>query len=138
ADQTKVTLGGGDLDAQTAAWFSAFCDGMSPLTEGMAALMPSSTSDPAQMQESAVTYFNSIGDAMTDTANKLESLPPPTFDQGDEVASQLVSGMSEAGPAFKEAATKIAAADVSSQEDLSAAMSEVTSTLGSTMDTVNL
>ncbi len=126
--QATVTIGG-DVDAQTAAWFSAFCTGMAPLGEIGSIADPSKLTDPAAMRKSYSDYLKTFGQAMIDTAAKVKPLPPPTFDKGAEIAGKLVTGLGQAGPVLKASADALAKADITSPEQLQAAVSAAMSSM---------
>lgn len=80
------------------------------------------TGDPVKGQETIAGIFNQIGDNFAKTAADLSALPPPSIDNGAEVSTKLIDALTKAGPAFKEAGAKIAAAKVTTKEELAAAV----------------
>ncbi|SDO90121.1 hypothetical protein SAMN04515671_2300 [Nakamurella panacisegetis] len=131
APTTTVGDNSSSLDAQTSAWFSAFCTGFTPvvdLTSDPSSLASSAT-DLAKAQKALVDFYSKLGSAFTDTADKLKGLPAPTFNGGPEFASKVVIALTKAGPAFTTEAKKLAAIDVS--KDPSALSSALTGLSGS-------
>jgi hypothetical protein len=84
------------------------------------------------------TMYGKMGDAFTNTASKLSSTPPPTFDKGPELASKFIQAMSKAGPALKDAAGKISSADVTDGASLQQAMQQASGALSQSMDGLDL
>jgi hypothetical protein len=129
-DQSTITVGG-NVDAQTANWFGAFCTGMSPLITAMqGGAIPTGGTD---MQSTMVKEFTTLGDAMTNTANILKPLPPPTFTNGGQFASDVVASLSQAGPQMKSAAADIKAVDPSNPTALQAAIEKAGTALSTSM-----
>ncbi|MDQ6659177.1 MAG: hypothetical protein M3Z00_13320 [Actinomycetota bacterium] len=111
----KQTIGGGaQVDADTLTWFTVYCGGMSPVTNGASA-MPSinPSAGPDAMKKSIGTLYKTFGDAMTNTATKLKDLPPPSFSGGDKFATTSVAALSSLGKIFEDGAAKIQAASPS-------------------------
>lgn len=138
SEQSTITVGGGGLDGQSAAWFSTFCTGMAPLAQLGDTMANVDPSDPKKMRDSFVSYFNTLGDAMITTSDRLKSTPPPTFDRGPEIAGKIVTALGKAGPALKQSASKLAAADVSDQESLTQAMDSATQAMDAEMSDLSL
>jgi hypothetical protein len=137
-EQSTITVGGGDLDAQSAAWFNTFCAGMAPLAELDDTMTTVDPNDPQKMRDSYVSYFNTLGDAMINTSDRLKSTPPPTFDKGPEIADKIVTALGKAGPAIKESATKLESADITDAASLTEAMDSASQTMSSQMDDLSL
>lgn len=138
--ETTVTVGSGGLDGQSANWFSTMCTGLAPMADigtkmGDAA---SPTADPKAAQQSFVDYFNQLGDAFTDTATKLASTPPPTFDKGPEIAGKIVQALGAAGPALKNSASQLAAAKVTDAASLSTAIEAASASMQTQMQALSL
>jgi hypothetical protein len=122
---------GGSVDAQTANWFGAFCTGMSPLITAMqGGAVPTGGTD---MQSTMVKEFDTLGDAMTNTANILKPLPPPTFSNGGQFASDVVASLSQAGPQMKAAAADIKAVAAGDTAGLQAAIEKASTAMSSSM-----
>ncbi len=79
------------VDAETAAWFETFCGGLAPFGE------LASGNVNAETPEELGTLLGTIGQAFTDTGAELETLPPPTFSGGAELATTLQTNMKEGG-----------------------------------------
>ncbi len=128
---TTITAGG-DIEGQSAAWFSAFCTGLGPVFTTMMNMDPSATG--AAKQQTYVTNFNAMGDAFTAAAKTLGALPPPTFDNGDKLASTMVQTLASAGPVMKQAAEDIAAADATDEQALDAAIAKANEQTSGVLD----
>lgn len=147
ASSTAVTVDG-EIDAQSAAWFGAVCDGVAPMLEAvfgaMGTMMSGATGsgDEAttakQLQATLVDTFNKASGAMTEAADKLSSMPPPSIDHGDEIAAEAAAGLAKAGPAMKQIADALSKATVTSMDDLSAAMQQANDAMGSDLDDLSL
>jgi hypothetical protein len=126
-----TTIGNGGLDAQSAAWFDAFCTGMSPLSDASSAMAGAGGSDPKSQLTASVAAFNSIADAFTNTANKLKDLPPPTFEHGAEIASKIVTGLATTGPQIKAAAQTLSQVQATDEAGVQTAIEAAAGTLES-------
>ncbi len=115
----------GTLDGATALWFKTFCGGLSPAVSGMSDQLGAAMadSDPTKGQKAIADIFNQLGDNFAKTATDLTALPPPSIDKGQEVSAKLIGALAKAAPAFKEAGAKIAAAKVTTKEELAVAVS---------------
>ncbi len=105
-----TTVGGTSraLDAQSTAWFTAFCGGMSPVLE-LSQSVGSAGTGSAAAQKKVVTLFGTLGSSLTRTAATLKSLPPPTFTGGPAFATKVITAFGASGPAITNEAKKIAA-----------------------------
>lgn len=115
-----TTVGGdvsGGLDADSVAWFDAFCSGIGS-TMNMDSMANQTSTDPADMQKAMAEALSTSGKAATDTAATLEGLPAPGFDGGADFATKSVAGLKELGQAFSTAAEKSAAGDQSALEEI--------------------
>ncbi len=85
-----------DLDAETQAWFAAFCTGLDPVVQ-----LAQSGFDPGSLAETdlptAIAGLTTAGAAFTATGAALGALPAPTFDGGPEVANTVVQGLNQGG-----------------------------------------
>lgn len=148
SDETTAVTLEGDIDAQSAAWFGAVCEGVSPMIDAvfgaMGAMMSGATGsgDEAaaaqQAQATLVESFNKAADAMTAAGSKLSSLPPPTIDHGEEIAAEAAAGLAKAGPALKQVADSLSKATVTSMDDLSAVMQQANDAVESDLDSLSL
>lgn len=98
-----------NLDDQTTTWFDALCTGLEPVAAAGTAISGGDSAEPKEQLSTAVDGFNAIGDALSATAKTLAPLPPPTIDGGARIASGIVSALTAAGPAVKQAASTLAA-----------------------------
>lgn len=110
-----TTVGGGttSLDAQSTAWFETLCTGVSPLAD-LEQTMKSVSS--GQELGSAMT---TVGTAFTDTAAKLADQPAPTFEGGEDLASNTQTAMQTFGQTFQDfgaRAAKITNDDTAGQQ----------------------
>lgn len=134
-DQSTITVGG-NVDAQTATWFSAFCSGMSPMLDAaQGSVVP--TGAGADLQATMVKEFSTLGDAMTNTANALKPLPPPTFSNGTQFATDVVNSLSQAGPLLKSAAATVQAVSPTDMSGLETAIAKASESLSSSMSTLS-
>lgn len=134
SEQSTITVGG-NVDAQTGTWFSAFCTGMSPLLDAVSGgAVPTGGAD---MQSTMVKEFGTLGDAMTNTANALKPLPPPTFANGQQFATDVVTSLSQAGPEMKTAASDIQAVDPTDASALEAAIEKAGDTLQNSLSALD-
>jgi hypothetical protein len=92
-----------DLDAQTTTWFTTLCEGVAPTLSDVQTKAQSATT-PQQLSAALTTF----GSGLTDTATKLKSTPPPTFDSGAAFADEATSGLAESGPKLTALAQKVA------------------------------
>ena len=138
ADSATITVGG-NVDAQTANWFSTFCSGVGPTISAFDNSESDLTdqSDPTKMQQSLYTAFGKFGQALTDTAAKLKNTPPPTFANGAQFASDFVQAMSSVGPKMVTAAQKIQAADTSDPDKFESVVEDALSGVGDDMDSLD-
>src|SRR5699024_4856432 len=79
--------------------------------------------DPQATKQQMVTSLRQASKAITDTADKLGSLPPPTFDHGEEAAKASVAQMKESAKQMKKAADQLDAATVTDMASLGQVMS---------------
>lgn len=136
SDVTTTIGANGNLDAQTTAWFTTFCTGLGPvldLGDKTSEWSSQIASDPAAGMKAAGDYFVVIGKSFTDTAASLKSTPPPTFQDGAEVAGKIVAGMEKAGPIFTQAGQKLAALNPTDQAGAAAAMQELQTSMTNAM-----
>jgi hypothetical protein len=111
---------------------------MAPLADLDNTMTNVDPTDPKKMQDSYVSYFDKLGDAMINTSAQLKSTPPPTFDKGPEIAQKIVTALGKAGPAVKESASKLAAADITDADSLTQAMAGVSQAMDSEMGDLSL
>lgn len=142
SSSTTVTVSG-DLDAQSAAWFSTVCTGMTPLIEQVFTLMGSAMGagadpDPAKMQKELVGTLSGMSSTLSDAARSIGAMPPPTVANGTELAAKIVEALKTTAPKMKEAADRLAAAKVSNAEQLEQAMGSIETLMGSGMDGLSL
>jgi hypothetical protein len=99
SSSAATTTVGGDtteLDAQTTAWFNTLCKGLSPFADMTAGNLNVTST------EELSALMTSVGEAFTETGAELEQLPPPTFEGGAQVASELQSALQQGGQIFKD------------------------------------
>lgn len=145
---STVTLSG-DLDAQTAAWFTTFCTGLSePMTAMIGAMMGAafaglSTGDddtgttqatPEQLRTAIVTSMNQFVSALEGTAGELSDMPPPTIKGGEALAKSVVDSGQLVGAAYQQMIDELSNADVSSMDAFSAAMQKIMADAEDTVD----
>ena len=97
-----TTVGGGatTLDAQSTAWFETMCTGVAPLAN-----LEQTMKSVSSGQELGAA-MGTLGTAFTDTAGKLANQPPPTFEGGQELASNTQTAMQSFGQTFQDFATR--------------------------------
>jgi len=134
---TTVTISG-PLDAQTTHWFDVFCTGLAPMATMDGAMTSVDPSDPKDMQASYVTLYNTLGDAFSKTAASLQGTPPPTFDNGAQIAGDLVTSLSTAGAEMKKVASQVAAADASDVDSIQTAMAQASEQMSEDLSGLNL
>lgn len=119
------------LDEESKAWFGAFCTGLTGAFTGMMGAMSGAmggamgtmaAADPKATQAAMATAFQQVAAAFTATATSLEGLPAPTVDNGDQLAGDLTGALNALGEGFADATDTFAAADVTDEASLSAAM----------------
>lgn len=125
-----TTVGGGvtELDAQSVTWFSTFCGGFSGLADLQS--QGSNLNSPAAVGQ----FFGKIGQAMSDTSQKLQSVPPPTFEGGDQLASTATDVFNKIGPAFTQFGQQAATIDPNDKAALQQFGSQLQEQLGSLKD----
>ena len=92
---SPTTTVGGDtttLDAQSTTWFDTMCSGMQPMTA-----LVSGDIDSAESFNDAM---NTAGKAFQDTGAQLGTIPPPTFEGGEEFAATTSAGFQDFGQTF--------------------------------------
>lgn len=130
-DTAPTTTVGGEstLDETSTKWFDTYCSGVSPALEEAKKLSSiGGTSDPKALFKTLSSTMTTMGNAFTQTAQKLEGVPAPTFNGGDTLAATVLKVMKEYGPKFTELGTELAKADPSDPKSM-----EKLSTLGSSM-----
>ena len=144
SDDGPTTTLGGVADEATVTWFSTLCSGVgqtmdTSMTELGTAM---SDSDPKAGQAKIVEILNKVGDEYSTTSSDLSALPPPSIDQGSEIAGKFVAALGKGGAAFKAAAAKIEAETITTAEELNtvvtSAMDEVSTAMDSMGDMDNL
>jgi hypothetical protein len=90
------TVAPADLDEQTVAWFTTLCTGMAPIQQ--LSQLDTSGQDAATAQKTGVDALTQFGTVLTETSQKLASAQPPTFEGGEQFASQMATGLAESGP----------------------------------------
>lgn len=107
-----TTVGGNvtELDAQSVTWFSTFCGGFKGIVDLQSQGMTDMNTPAAAGQ-----FFSTLGQTMTDTGSKLATVPPPTFEGGDQLASTAQDVFGKLGPAFTEFGAKAATIDSGDQ-----------------------
>lgn len=98
------------LDGTTAEWFTVFCAGVTPLSLVSSDAIAAVLSDPNDVSK-ATELFTGLGQTLTGTADRLNTLKAPTFADGQAFADRMTSGLSDMGIAFGEVATGLAAKD---------------------------
>lgn len=90
------------LDEQTIAWFTTLCTGVAPIRE--LSKLDTSGQDPATAQKTGVDALTQFGTVLSDTGEKLASAQPPTFEGGEQFASEMTTGLAQSGPKLTELA----------------------------------
>ncbi|QNK82707.1 hypothetical protein [Nakamurella sp. PAMC28650] len=130
---TTVGDSSGSLDAASAAWFSTFCGGFTPvvtLAQSAGSSIAAQATNPAKAQAAIVDLYQTFGRSFTDTAAKLKDLAPPTFNGGPAFASKVVTALQTAGPVFTANAAKLKAIDVTKDpSSFSTALSGLSTTM---------
>jgi hypothetical protein len=130
---TTVGDSSGSLDAASAAWFSTFCTGFTPvvtLGKSAGSSIAAQATNPAKAQGAIVDLYQTFGRSFTDTAAKLKDLAPPTFNGGPAFASKVVTALQTAGPVFTANAAKLKAIDVTKDpSSFSTALSGLSTTM---------
>lgn len=130
---TTVGDSSGSLDAASAAWFSTFCTGFTPvvtLGKSAGSSIAAQATNPAKAQAAIVDLYQTFGRSFTDTAAKLKDLAPPTFNGGPAFASKVVTALQTAGPVFTANAAKLKAIDVTKDpSSFSTALSGLSTTM---------
>ncbi len=91
------------LDAASATWFETMCQGLAPLEDIQKDASASTTAGEA------ATALAQAGSAMTDTANQLSELPPPNVENGEALATSVVTGLKDFGTTFSDFSVRAAA-----------------------------
>lgn len=106
-----TTVGGAatTLDAQSTTWFDTMCTGMAPLADLRDV-------DSKQELSDAMT---AAGQAFQQTGAQLATIPPPTFEGGEELAQTAQTGLQSFGQTFidfGQRVLEIADGDTAAQE----------------------
>jgi hypothetical protein len=91
------------LDAASVTWFETMCQGLAPLTDIQKEATASTTAGEA------AAALAQAGSAMTDTADQLSQLPPPNVENGDALATSVVTGLKDFGMTFSDFSVRAAA-----------------------------
>ncbi len=118
-----------ELDEQTVAWFTTLCTGVAPIQE--LSNLDTSGQDPATAQKTGVEALTKFGTVLSDTSEKLASAEPPTFEGGEQFASQMTTGLAESGPRLAELAKTFGAINPSDTAALQQASSGLATQLQS-------
>jgi hypothetical protein len=121
---SSAATGTVEVDAQTAAWFETFCGGLAPFGE-----LVNGDVDVTS-PEQAGQILTSLGQQLAQTSSDLTELPPPTFEGGEQLASEVQSALQQAGEVFVEFGERAATIDITDAQagaqfgqDLQAALS---------------
>ncbi|WP_111767891.1 hypothetical protein [Nakamurella deserti] len=130
-DDSTGSVQPASLDEQSKAWFGTFCTGMTGAFGGMmgamsGAMSTESAADPKATQAALVAAYQQIGTSFSDTASALDGLPVPTVENGDALAGDLIGALNALGEGYSTATEKFAAAEVTDEASLSAAMDAFT------------
>jgi hypothetical protein len=125
------------LDARTITWFETLCTGLAPVKDAGTSITGGASSDPKAQLDASVGAFNSIGDALSATASSLKGLPAPTFDQGDQIASTMVTVLTRAGPEVKESAQKLSATPPTDEATVTAAIQQAATEMTNSVSGLN-
>ena len=79
------------------------CQGLAPLEDIQKDASASTTAGEA------ATALAQAGSAMTDTANQLSELPPPNVENGEALATSVVTGLTDFGTTFSDFSVRAAA-----------------------------
>lgn len=85
-----------ELDEQTIAWFTTLCTGVAPIQQ--LSNLDTSGQDAATAQKTGVDALTQFGTVLSDTSEKLATAEPPTFEGGEQFASEMTTGLAESGP----------------------------------------
>ena len=115
---TTKTIGG-SLDDQSTAWFSTMCDGLKSLTSLTSSMQSAGAgaSGPDAMK-GAADSITQAGQAMSSTADKLASIPPPTIENGADFAGTFIKALKAFGTDLQSAGQKMASGDTSGLSDI--------------------
>ncbi|MGS0686479.1 hypothetical protein ACVBEQ_15230 [Nakamurella sp. GG22] len=126
---TSGSVAPAELDEQTVAWFTTLCTGVAPIQE--LSNLDTSGQDPATAQKTGVDALTKFGTVLSDTSEKLASAEPPTFEGGEQFASQMTTGLAESGPKLAELAKTFGAINPSDTAALQQASSGLATQLQS-------
>ena len=125
---TSVQNGSGDIDGDTAAWATTYCEGLKPVVDeakNMSDLQSQITNDPQTGLKTAGELFQKWGDAFTTTADKLKALPAPKVSGGEEFASKTIPLLSEVGTTFSSLGEKFVSGDLSAAGELAPSLTKL-------------
>jgi hypothetical protein len=131
-DETTGSVEPASLDEQSKAWFGTFCTGLSGAFTGMMGALggamntEAAAADPKGTQTTLVTAYQQVATSFTDTAASLDGLPAPTVDNGEQIAEDMRGALAALGEGFGTATENFAAAEVTDQASLDAAMDAFT------------
>ncbi len=126
-DEATGSVQAASLDDDSKVWFGTFCTGLTGAFTGMMGAMggmmnTTAPSDPAATQATLVAAYQQIGTSFTETADSLEGLPAPGVENGEQLAQDLPAAMRKLGEGVTTAPDNFAAAQVTDEASLSAAM----------------
>ena len=100
------------LDEQTTTWFATFCTGFTGLRDSFASvqsdLAGATGTTPQETQAAVAAVITDLGTKLQGLATDTEALPPPTIENGQQMATAAVDGFNDIGAAMIGAADQFA------------------------------
>lgn len=111
------------LDADSVAWMTAFCTGFADLTASGSQLSDiASETDPQVAIPVYTQAYEGLGAGLVSLGGSLSKLAPPTFTDGDKLATAYVSAFAEFGPKMTAKAAELKAVDLTDTTAAAAAL----------------
>lgn len=121
------------LDEQSTTWFTTFCNGFTGLKDSFTSVqsdLAGTSGDTPQAQQAAIaTVISDLGTKLKGLATDTGSVPPPTVENGEQMATAAVDGFNAIGDAMINAADEFAATPVTDTATLQAAAVQLQTSL---------
>ncbi len=133
---TDGSAGAVTLDEQSTTWFATFCTGFTGLEDSFSSiesdLADATGTTVAEKQAAVAGVISDLGTQLKGVATEAGSVPPPTIENGTEMAAAAVDGFNQIGDAMIAAADEFAQAPVTDEATLKAAATQLQTSLQQT------
>ncbi len=124
SDDASATGAPVELDEQSTAWFSTFCNStvqIQQASSAMGQMQPDPSAPPADTQAALATGVKDFGNTFKTAAADIAAQPAPTIEGGDQLATGATDAYNKIGDDLIAAGDKFAATPVTDQASLQAA-----------------